>query len=171
VKFFETAKEARPSDRTICKHVKVGRILEEIATQFRLDDPSAHITWTDEKVEYLIKKFERELTTLKLLDTSEPTLHLAQYTTSLYIYEIALYHHVNWENFKNPFTEETFKASTSQTIAGRSHAECIVSCKHAVVETLRIFLDFSSSLLYMMPVHFGKPGFFIYFLSAILGNG
>jgi hypothetical protein len=61
VDVLETSPEALPSDMTLCQWVKSQQIAEEVGTQFSMDDPSATISIADQKVQYALKGFEREL--------------------------------------------------------------------------------------------------------------
>ena len=65
VNMLETSLEALPSDRSLCQHVKMAHIGEEISAQFSMDDPSLDVAISEPKVVYALKVFENELRTLQ----------------------------------------------------------------------------------------------------------
>jgi hypothetical protein len=61
VDVLENSPDALPSDRTLCQWVKSQQIAEEVGTSFSMDDPGATVSIADQKVQYALKGFEREL--------------------------------------------------------------------------------------------------------------
>ena len=58
---LESSPEAAPSDRVLCQWVRSQHIAEEVGTSFSMDDPLATVSISDQKVQYALKGFERDL--------------------------------------------------------------------------------------------------------------
>jgi hypothetical protein len=156
LRFLETSDKALPSDRVLCQHVRLARISEDIATQFAMDDPTVQLHISDGKVTYGIKHHEKELADLRQRNVASPALQLSSHVTNLYLHEIALHSQSNVDDFKAPFTEETFKTSVGQKVDGPHHVdallECLASCKNIV----EIFVGVDFEILFILPVLFCK---------------
>lgn len=61
VEALENSPEAAPSDKVLCQWVRSQHIAEEIGTQFSMDDPVASVSIADQKVQFALKGFERDL--------------------------------------------------------------------------------------------------------------
>ena len=61
VQILETSPQAFPSDQALCAWVRSQHIAEEVGYEFSMDDPSAKISISDDKVNYALKKFEQDL--------------------------------------------------------------------------------------------------------------
>lgn len=49
------------SDKLLCHWMKLAHISEEIGFQFSMDDPSTSVAITDQKIQYALKGFKRQL--------------------------------------------------------------------------------------------------------------
>ena len=58
---LENSPEALPSDKVLCQWVRSQHITEEVGTQFSMDDPGANVSISDQKVQFALKGFERDL--------------------------------------------------------------------------------------------------------------
>jgi hypothetical protein len=65
VKILETSPDALPSDKLLCRQVKMAHIGEDISVQFCMDDPSIEVAISEPKVIYAMKIFENELQQLR----------------------------------------------------------------------------------------------------------
>jgi hypothetical protein len=65
VKLLETSPDALPSDRLLCRQVKMAHIGEDISVQFCMEDPSIEVAISEPKVIYAMKIFENELQQLR----------------------------------------------------------------------------------------------------------
>jgi len=58
---LESSPDAAPTDRYLCHLVWTHHLAEEVGIQFSMDDPSVSINITDQKVQYALRGFERDL--------------------------------------------------------------------------------------------------------------
>ena len=58
---LEKSPDALPSDKILCRHVKMIYIGERVSVEFSMDDPSAEVSISEPKVNYALKDFEKEL--------------------------------------------------------------------------------------------------------------
>ncbi len=58
---LESSPEAAPSDKYLCHLVWTHRLAEEVGIQFSMDDPSIFVNITEQKVQYALRGFERDL--------------------------------------------------------------------------------------------------------------
>lgn len=58
---LESSPEAAPGDRYLCHLVWTHRLAEEVGIQFSMDDPSIFVNITEQKVQYALRGFERDL--------------------------------------------------------------------------------------------------------------
>ncbi|KAF2668955.1 hypothetical protein BT63DRAFT_246462 [Microthyrium microscopicum] len=154
INILETSEEALPSDKALCQHVQLARISEEIAIQFAMDDPGVNLSINDGKVSYGIKHHEKDLQDLRARNNEEPAIQLSSHVTNLYLHEIALHSQSNVDDFKAPFTEETFRAAVSQVVLGPSHVDALVQCQESCQNVVQTFLDIDIETIFMLPVIF-----------------
>jgi hypothetical protein len=156
LKALEGAPDALPSDRILCQHVRLARISEEIATQFAMDDPTVQLSISDGKVTYGIKHHEKDLSDLRARNLTDPALQLSSHVTNLYLHEIALHSQSNVDDFKAPFTEETFKTSVGQAVLGPNHVDALIQCEASCRNIIETFLSIDFEVLFVLPVIFCK---------------
>lgn len=57
---LENSKEPLLSDKNLCQWVKLQRLADDLGTQISTDDAS-HIDISDQKIQYALKGFERQM--------------------------------------------------------------------------------------------------------------
>ncbi|KAF2727489.1 hypothetical protein EJ04DRAFT_136946 [Polyplosphaeria fusca] len=159
VHILETSPEALPSDRSLCQHVKMAHIGENISVQFCMDDPSVEVAISEPKVIYALKIFENELRQLReenaRMEIGDPALQLAEHVTNLYVHEIALHHNQSPADFQPPFPSETFASEIGkkETI-GPAHIGALGECLTATHGILDTILGIPLDVLVTLPVIF-----------------
>ncbi|KAF2423339.1 hypothetical protein EJ08DRAFT_596193, partial [Tothia fuscella] len=156
IEYLETADDALPSDKILCHHVKLANISEEIATRFMMDDPTVNLSISDGKVTYSITHFEQDLAKLRTHNVSDHAIKLADAVTNLYLHEIALHSQSNAADFKQPFTEETFKTAAGESVLGPQHVDALTACQQSCQDILDTFLSYEFEVIYALPVIFCK---------------
>jgi len=156
IKVLESSEEALPSDHIICQHVRLARISEDIAVEFAMDDPKVNLSISDGKVTYGIKTFEEKLEDLRQQNVMSPAIQLSSHVTNLYLHEIALHSQANVEDFKAPFTEETFRNAVSQVVLGPAHVDALVECQRSSRNVVETFLAMDFEIIFVLPVIFCK---------------
>jgi hypothetical protein len=170
LEMLESSPDALPSDKVLCQHVRLARISEEIAIQFAMDDPSVNLTINDGKVTYGIKHHEKDLADLRARNESSPSIQLSSHVTNLYVHEIALHSQSNVDDFKAPFTEETFRAAVSQVVLGPSHVDALIECQNSCRNVIETFLSIDLEVMFYLPVIFCKsPALVRMLLSKLTG--
>ena len=61
IEILESSSGALPTDKLLCRHVKLQHLNEEIGREFSMDDPSATINISDAHVQNALKAFENQL--------------------------------------------------------------------------------------------------------------
>lgn len=61
IEILENSPDALPSDKTLIDLARLTRLSEEIGFQFFTDDPGSNASFSDPKVQYTIKAFEKQL--------------------------------------------------------------------------------------------------------------
>lgn len=61
VEILENSPDAAPSDKTLIHLVKLAHLTEEVGFQFSIDDPGSSVSFSDPKVQYTLKAFEKQL--------------------------------------------------------------------------------------------------------------
>jgi hypothetical protein len=88
-----TSPFAHPNDKWLCRQVELTRIAEDVCAAFNMDDPGAELEFSDPRVQYQMKAFQRQLQQWqKSLDESIPKrlAHHQAACISLYIHEARL---------------------------------------------------------------------------------
>jgi hypothetical protein len=153
---LESSDGALPSDKMLCQHVHHARILEDIAVQFAMDDPAINLTMSDGKVTYGIKHHEQALAELRARNIAAPVIQLSAHITNLYLHEIALHNHSNVDDFKTPFTEETFRSSTQNVVLNDQHVDALIECQNSCRRVIDSFLSIDFEIIFALPVLFCK---------------
>jgi hypothetical protein len=154
---LESSEGALPSDKLLCQHIHHARILEDIAVQFAMDDPAVNLTMTDGKVSYGIKHHEQSIAEIMARNLSSPAIQLSAHITNLYLHEIALHNQSNVEDFKAPFTEETFKSGGAQNIVlNENHVDALIECQNSCLKVIESFLSIDVDTIFLLPVIFCK---------------
>ncbi|KAI9650505.1 hypothetical protein NHQ30_000521 [Ciborinia camelliae] len=164
VDILENSPEAAPTDKILCQWVRSQRIAEEVGIQFSMDDPGASISIADPKVQYALKGFEQELDKWSSSIPPEiqtPSLKLTEHVINLYMHEVAMHVDHNVEEFKPPFTEETFHgASETPDILTSAHVAALSCCLTSIDGILETFLQFDVEVIRCLPVaHFVRVAY------------
>lgn len=62
---LETSPDAAPTDKRLAAYVRIQRIMEECVTSFSLDDPGNTVSLADERVQHMLKAYEKQLASWK----------------------------------------------------------------------------------------------------------
>jgi hypothetical protein len=151
---LESSEGTLPSDMILCQHIQQSRILEDIAVQFAMDDPAINLTMSDGKVTYGIKHHEQALADLRARNITSPAIQLSAHITNLYLHEIALHNHSNVEDFKAPFTEETFRSTTHNVVLNDNHVDALIECQNSCRKVIESFLSIDTDIIFVLPVIF-----------------
>ncbi|KAL5119424.1 hypothetical protein ACEQ8H_002693 [Pleosporales sp. CAS-2024a] len=161
VKILETSPDALPSDKLLCKQVKMAHIGEDISVQFCMDDPSAEVMISEPKVIYAMKIFENELQQFRDENATsgdmDPTLRLAEHATNLYLHEIALHKDLGNTDLHPPFTEDAVMSSAAgskQAPIGPAHIGALGECLRSTHGLLDTMLSIELDVLLTLPVIF-----------------
>ncbi|KAI0438665.1 hypothetical protein F4803DRAFT_534146 [Xylaria telfairii] len=150
---LETSPEAAPSDRYLCHLVWTHRLAEEVGIQFSMDDPSVFINVTDQKVQYALRGFERDLAKYSNgipEEDKQPSLLLSFSVLNLYMHEIALQSKEdngssNAEALRDPIPG----LSNSLT---SSHIGALSSCLTAIDDIIATFLSLDVDTIRCLPI-------------------
>jgi hypothetical protein len=151
---LESSEGSLPSDKMLCQFVLLARKTEDIATEFAMDDPTVHLTIQDGKVTYSIKHHEEALKELRDKNMTMGSIQISSHITNLYLHEIALHSQSTVDDFKRPFTEETFRTSVGQVVLGPNHAAALVECQNSALNVVETFLGIDPEVIFVLPVLF-----------------
>ncbi|KAI1751984.1 hypothetical protein F4782DRAFT_165143 [Xylaria castorea] len=150
---LESSPEAAPSDRYLCHLVWTHRLAEEVGIQFSMDDPSIFINVTDQKVQYALRGFERDLA--KYSDNipkedKQPSLLLSFCVLNLYMHEIALqtneeYSTSNTDALRDPIP------GLGDTLTA-AHIGALSSCLTAIDGIFETFLSLDVPTIRCVPI-------------------
>lgn len=69
---LETSEGPLPSDKRLCQWVKLQRLADDLGTQISTDDAS-HIDISDQKIQYALRGFERQMNEWRKQRSAEVT--------------------------------------------------------------------------------------------------
>ena len=156
IEILETSEDALPSDKTLCQHVRIAHICEDISSQFAMDDPAINYTVSDHNVTFGIKHYEKALAEIRGAGSQDYAVRLADHVTNLYLHEIALHSQSNVDDFKGPWVQETFKTAVGDTVLGPEHIRALTACQQACRNILDTFLSYDFEVIYVLPVIFSE---------------
>lgn len=150
---LESSPEAAPSDRYLCHLVWTHRLAEEVGIQFSMDDPSIFVNITEQKVQYALRGFERDLAKYSEnipKEDKQPSLLLSFSVMNLYMHEIALqtneeYSGANSEALRDPIPG----LADSLTAA---HISALSSCLTAIDGIFETFLSLDVATIRCLPI-------------------
>ncbi|KAI3333125.1 hypothetical protein F4824DRAFT_473301 [Ustulina deusta] len=151
---LESSPEAAPSDKYLCHLVWTHRLAEEVGIQFSMDDPSIFVNITEQKVQYALRGFERDLAKYSESiprEDKQPSLLLSFNVMSLYMHEIALQTN---EERTAPSNAEALRdpipgLGDSLTAA---HISALSSCLTAIDGIFETFLALDESTIRCLPI-------------------
>ncbi|KAE8375551.1 hypothetical protein BDV26DRAFT_283376 [Aspergillus bertholletiae] len=133
IDILEKSSDALPSDKVMIQWAKLVHIIEEIHQQFCPDDTGSIVAFSEPKVQYTLKVFEKQLDQLRRerRPSDFPVFTQAEYITNLYLHESAM--HVDYsEDQKSPGDD-----LSSPTSAAHMNAlsTCLTSI-HQAIDTI-----------------------------------
>ncbi|KAI1428057.1 hypothetical protein F5Y12DRAFT_71188 [Xylaria sp. FL1777] len=151
---LESSPAAAPSDKYLCHLVWTHRLAEEVGIQFSMDDPSIFVNITEQKVQYALRGFERDLAKYSESipkEDKQPSLLLSFSVMNLYMHEIALQTNEertassNAEALRDPIPG----LGDSLTAA---HISALSSCLTAIDGIFETFLALDESTIRCLPI-------------------
>ncbi|KAI2473589.1 hypothetical protein F4781DRAFT_138519 [Annulohypoxylon bovei var. microspora] len=142
---LESSPHAAPTDRYLCHLVWTHRLAEDVGIQFSMDDPSVFVNVSEQKVQYALRGFERDLAKYsESIPKSDkrPSLILGFHVLNLYMHEIALHVDKNPEDYRPPCNADSLR----EPIPGLddsltpSHISALSSCLTAIDGIFETFL-------------------------------
>ncbi|KIW22930.1 uncharacterized protein PV07_11175 [Cladophialophora immunda] len=139
LEILRTSPHAAPSDRWLCATVALARLAEEVAAAFNMDDPGADLDFTEPRVQYQLKCFQRQLQQWEK-DTDVAVDHrLVQHQAAclnLYIHEIAVHYDHNVDDFRPGVPPlEQRRAPDFVTSAHIEALSTLLESSHRVLDT------------------------------------
>lgn len=61
IEILGNSPDALPSDKTLIQLIKLTHLTEEVGYQFSTDDAGSNVSFSDPKVQYTLKAFEKQL--------------------------------------------------------------------------------------------------------------
>lgn len=157
---LENSKGPLPSDKSLCRWVKLQRLADDLGTQISTDDAS-HIDISDQKIQYALKGFERQMNEWRKQRSAEvtsPTLTLGFHVVNLYMHDFAMPLDHGLENFRASHTNGSNKNYDSQReVLPPAHVSALTTCLASIHGIFDTFLDFGASDVRTLPVfHFAR---------------
>ena len=156
---LENTEATLPTDRLLCQFVRLQHINEDVGLQFSMDDPSATITISDSRVQYAMKAFEHQLKEWRSAASVTPVwngqLQFNEHVSGIYMHEVALHVNHNIDDFRAPFTEESLRAASGQSIIlSSAHSKALTECLTSVHGTFDAFFNMDISTIRALPIFY-----------------
>ncbi|KAI1143274.1 hypothetical protein F5Y05DRAFT_368083 [Hypoxylon sp. FL0543] len=154
---LESSPQAAPTDRYLCHLVWTHRLAEDVGVQFSMDDPSTFVNVSEQKVQYALRGFERDLAKYSESIPKEekrPSLILGFHVLNLYMHEIALHVDKNPEEYRPPCNADSLR----EPILGLddsltpSHISALSSCLTAIDGIFETFLSMDVHSIRCIPI-------------------
>ncbi|KAI2629518.1 hypothetical protein GGR54DRAFT_628088 [Hypoxylon sp. NC1633] len=154
---LESSPQAAPTDRYLCHLVWTHRLAEEVGIQFSMDDPGVFINVSEQKVQYALRGFERDLSKYSesiLKAEKRPSLLLGFHVLNLYMHEIALHVDKSSEDYRPPYNADSLR----DPIPGLddsltpSHISALSSCLTAIDGIFETFLSMDVHSIRCIPI-------------------
>ncbi|KAE8369853.1 hypothetical protein BDV27DRAFT_140948 [Aspergillus caelatus] len=133
VEILEKSSDALPSDKVMIQWAKLVHIIEDIHQQFCPDDTGSIVAFSEPKVQYTLKVFEKQLEQLRKErgPSDFPVFTQAEYIVNLYLHEGAM--HVDYsEDQKSPGDDHSSPTSAAHMNA---LSTCLTSI-HQAIDTI-----------------------------------
>ncbi|KAF7592129.1 hypothetical protein BBP40_000677 [Aspergillus hancockii] len=128
IEILETSPDTLPSDRVMIQWAKLVHIIEEIHQQFSPDDTGSIVAFSEPKVQYTLKVFEKQLEQLRRERRPGDS---PEYITHLYLHEGAM--HIDYsEEQKTPGDGHSSPTSAAHM---SSLSTCLTSI-HQAIDTI-----------------------------------
>ncbi|KAI1107958.1 hypothetical protein F4804DRAFT_5518 [Jackrogersella minutella] len=154
---LESSPQAAPTDRYLCHLVWTHRLAEDVGIQFSMDDPGVFVNVSEQKVQYALRGFERDLSkyseSIPDLD-KRPSLLLGFHVLNLYMHEIALHVDKSPEEYRPPCNADSLR----EPIPGLddsltpSHISALSSCLTAIDGIFDTFLSMDVHSIRCIPI-------------------
>ncbi|KAL9115829.1 MAG: hypothetical protein Q9227_000197 [Pyrenula ochraceoflavens] len=154
---LEKSPEAAPSDLWLCHLVQAQHIAEEVGFQFSMDDPTSMISLADNKTQYHLRAFERQLDEWRDRanghpELDNPNVRFTDAIISLFTHEIAMHHNHNIDDFKPPYLGKgPAEASPEPDFITPFHIEALTNCLQSIHKAFDSFLEFGVEGLRTLP--------------------
>ncbi|KAI1383426.1 uncharacterized protein F4822DRAFT_77444 [Hypoxylon trugodes] len=154
---LESSPEAAPTDRYLCHLVWTHRLAEDVGIQFSMDDPTVFVNISEQKVQYALRGFERDLAKYsESIPKAEKraSLLLGFHVLNLYMHEIALHVDKNPEDYRPPCGADSLR----DPIPGLddsltpSHISALSSCLTAIDGIFETFLSMDVHSIRCIPI-------------------
>ncbi|KAE8348423.1 hypothetical protein BDV28DRAFT_161368 [Aspergillus coremiiformis] len=133
VEILEKSPDSLPSDKVMVQWAKLVHIIEDIHQQISPDDAGSIVAFSEPKVQYTLKVFEKQLEQLQRERSpgESPIFTQAEYIVNLYLHEGAM--HVDYsDDQKTPGDEHSTPASAVHMTA---LSTCLASI-HQAIDTI-----------------------------------
>ncbi|KAL7629121.1 hypothetical protein AAE478_000640 [Parahypoxylon ruwenzoriense] len=154
---LESSPQAAPTDRYLCHMVWTHRLAEEVGIQFSMDDPTVFVNITEQKVQYALRGFERDLSkyseSIPKAD-KKPSLLLSFHVLNLYMHEIALHVDKSPEEYRPPCNADSLRdpiPGLDETLTP-SHISALSSCLTAIDGIFDTFLSMDVHSIRCIPI-------------------
>ncbi|KAI0894756.1 hypothetical protein F4806DRAFT_470476 [Annulohypoxylon nitens] len=154
---LESSPDTAPTDRYLCHLVWTHRLAEDVGIQFSMDDPSVFVNVSEQKVQYALRGFERDLAKYsESIPKSEkrPSLILGFHVLNLYMHEIALHVDKSPDEYRPPCNADSLR----EPIPGLddsltpSHISALSSCLTAIDGIFETFLSMDVHSIRCIPI-------------------
>ncbi|KAI1491847.1 hypothetical protein F5X96DRAFT_445583 [Biscogniauxia mediterranea] len=154
---LESSPDAAPTDKYLCHLVWTHRLAEEVGIQFSMDDSSVFVNITEQKIQYALRGFERDLAKYSESipkEDKQPSLLLSFHVLNLYMHEIALYVDKTSEEYRPPMNADALRdpipgLSDSLTAA---HIGALSACLTAIDGIFETFLNMDTADIRCLPI-------------------
>lgn len=170
IEILDTSEARLETDILLCQHVKLQHMNEMIGAKFSMHDSTATVTISDMSVQVALKTFETQMqgliedtpktarggksrTSSIISPNASAALIFSQQVSRLYMHEIALHINHNVDDFRAPFTEESLKAASGQSVVlSPAHSSAILECLSAVHGIFDTFFAFDVAMIRALPI-------------------
>ncbi|KAH0613496.1 uncharacterized protein H6S33_005382 [Morchella sextelata] len=156
---LESSPQAAASDKAFCQWVKLQKIADEIGIGFAFDDPNANVTIDDQRVQFSLKGFAKQLEDWKSKCPQDiwegaKSLQLAYNIIMIYAHEIALHRDHNVDDFQPPYTESMMREPSIKPneLLSSFHLDAISRCLSSSHQVLETFMGMTIQAIRSVPV-------------------
>ncbi|EXJ87334.1 hypothetical protein A1O3_04293 [Capronia epimyces CBS 606.96] len=158
IEILNSSPDAFPSDKWLCHLVLAQRIAEEVGLEFSMDDPASLLSLDDNKTQYHLKAFERQLAEWHDSATAEmlkkPVIQHTEGIINLYMHEIAMHHNHNVDDFRPPFNATPIEGPPDPDNVTPAHIEALTTCIQSAHAAFDAFLRMDIKMVRALPTLF-----------------
>ncbi|KKF96348.1 Phosphoinositide polyphosphatase (Sac family) [Ceratocystis platani] len=164
VAILETSSEAAPTDRILCKYVRMLHISEDISNQFLPEESFCYLGLGDVRAQVSLRGFQESLEIIRneiCRERMPPATSMGLELTIMFLYEVVLQgdDQVN-EEIESAMSNANACIHSSQTIAAStsnpltaSHIACISALLRSVTSLFDVFLSIDINKVRCLPVY------------------